>query len=168
MAATTTATRSGDFDRDVLDGIRSVQNFHTLRDAVSIPWDDVGGLPFHLGSSIGLSKGQRLVIIPGTGMPVLVLLGPFSIRAALILTPEELVVRPLPPLAPSTRLRRTDIISVEIEHGHWYAPGKNVVAVRRHKGPTLRLMTPFQGAQGDGDTLGPLIKAWLHADVGRF
>ncbi len=166
--AATTATRSSEFDREMLDGARSMQHLRALRETVSIPLDDAGGLPFHLGTSIGLSKSQSLAMIPGTGMPVLVLLGPFSIRAALILTSEELIVRPLPPLAPSTRLRRVDIVSVEIERGHWYALGKNVVAVRRHKGPTLRLMTPFQGVRGDGDTLGPLIKAWLHASVGRF
>lgn len=168
MAAMTTATRSSDVDQAATESVGPIQSLHALREAVSIPLDDVGGLPFYLGSSIGLSQSQSLAMIPGTGMPVLVLLGPFSIRAALILTTEELVVRPLPPLAPSTRLRRLDIASVEIEHGHWYAPGKNVVAVRRHKGPTLRLMTPFQGIQGGGDTLGLLIKAWLRADLGRF
>lgn len=118
------------------------------------------GLP---GAHPALAIG-RSSLIPITGIPVLILHGPIPMRAALGLSGDELIVRPLAPLVPSPRLRRAEVASIETEGGHWYAFGHAVVCIRRSKGPTLRLMAPVVPGVPDGtETLGRLLRAWWRA-----
>jgi len=105
--------------------------------------------------------------IPITGIPVLVLHGPLITRAALGMAPDALLVRPLAPLLPSVRLKREEIITIEVQDGHWYAFGRRVVYVRRSKGQALRLMAPPLPGTPDGtDNLGRLLRAWWRAGQG--
>ncbi len=114
-------------------------------------------------SAVALTHAGHIVV-SGTGMPVLALHGPFPIRAALAVAGDELLVRPLPPLVPSTRLHRRDISIIQIERGHWYAFGRIIVCIRREKGPTLRLMSPpLPGVPDGGETLGRILRAWWRA-----
>ncbi len=114
-------------------------------------------------SAVALMQAGHIVV-PGTGMPVLALHGPFPIRAALAVAGDELLVRPLPPLVPSTRLHRRDIAIIQIERGHWYAFGRIIICIRREKGPTLRLMSPpLPGVPDGGETLGRILRAWWRA-----
>jgi hypothetical protein len=77
------------------------------------------------------------------------------------MTPDGLLVRPLAPLLPSTRLRREDVISIEIEAGHWSSFGRRVVLIRRSRGQTMRMMAPPVPGMPDGtDNLGRLLRAW--------
>lgn len=102
--------------------------------------------------------------IPVTGIPVLILHGPIPMRAALGVTPDGLLIRPLAPLVPSARLRREEIIGIEVDDGHWYALGRRTVCIRRVKGPSVRLMAPPLPGVPDGtDNLGRLLRAWWRA-----
>ena len=103
----------------------------------------------------------RAALIPVTGIPVLILHGPIPIRAALGVTSDRLLVRPLAPLVPSARLLREEITDIAIEESHWYAFGRRVVSIRRAKGPTVRLMAPSVPGVPDGtQNLGYLLRAW--------
>lgn len=107
---------------------------------------------------------NRSATIPTTGMPVLIYHGPISMRAALGVTPDYLLVRPLAPLVPSARLRRDEITAVEFEDGHWYAFGRRVICIRRAKGPSVRLAAPsVPGVPDSTDNLGYLLRAWWRA-----
>lgn len=99
--------------------------------------------------------------VPVTGIPVLVLHGPFAVRAALAMTPEQLLVRPLAPLVPSTRIRRGEVSGIEVIGGHWYAFGRRTICVQRTRGPGVRLMAPNVPGIPDGtENLGRLLRAW--------
>lgn len=119
--------------------------------------------PADSGLPVGTAFAQAvgLAAIPMTGIPVLVLHGPIPVRAALGVTPAGLLIRPLPPLVPTVRLRRGEITAIEVEGGHWYALGRRTVCVRRAKGPSVRLMAPPVPGVPDGtDYLGRLLRAW--------
>lgn len=123
------------------------------------------------GSGLPKSRATALhagaAMIPVTGIPVLVLLGPITMRAALGLTPDGILVRSLAPLVPSAQLRRDEITDIEIEDGHWYAFGRSVVVIRRVKGPSVRLMAPLIAGIPDGtENLGRLLRAWWRAGRG--
>lgn len=118
------------------------------------------GLP--LGRSAGRLSGAAF--IPMTGIPVMILHGPIAMRAALGVTADILLVRPLAPLVPSARLRRDEITGIEIEGGHWYAFGRRIVCIRRTKGPSVRLMAPLlPGIPDSTENLGRLLRAWWRA-----
>lgn len=120
------------------------------------------GLPGRRALSMSIDAGT----IPVTGIPVLVLHGPITIKAALALTADGLLVRSLAPLVPSLKLRRDEILRIEAEDGHWYALGlgRRVVCIRRVKGATIRLMAPpVPGVEDGTDNLGRLLRAWWHA-----
>ncbi len=116
------------------------------------------GLP--LGRATTFIAGDAATL-PVTGIPVLVMHGPIAIRAALGISGDKLLVRPLPPLVPSARLRRDEVISIEVEEGHWYALGRRVVCIKRTKGPSIRLMAPaVQGVPDSTTNLNFLLRAW--------
>lgn len=120
------------------------------------------------GSGLPLGRSARHVtgaaFIPVTGIPVLILHGPIAMRAALAVSSDILLVRPLAPLVPSARLRREEITAIEIEPGHWYAFGRRIVCIRRAKGPNVRLMAPLlPGIPDSTENLGRLLRAWWHA-----
>lgn len=118
------------------------------------------GLPANRASALRADAAS----IPQTGIPVLVLLGPIAMRAALGLTPDGILVRSLAPLVPSVRLRREEILRIELEDGHWYAFGRRVVGIHRVKGPAVRLMAPpIPGIPDGTDNLGRLLRAWWQA-----
>lgn len=115
------------------------------------------GLP-GVRSAVAIS---RTTLIPMTGIPVLVLHGPIPMRAALGIASDQLLVRPLAPLVPSSRLRREEVTSIDLEEGHWYALGRAVVCIHRAKGPTVRLMSPIvPGVPDSTESLGRLLRAW--------
>ncbi len=128
-----------------------------IKDAAPAPADS--GFP--IGYSVAV---KRTAVVPTTGTPVLVLHGPFPMRAALGIVVDTLVVRPLAPLVPAVRLQRYEIVGIEIENGHWYAFGRAVICIRRVKGPSLRLMAvPLFGVPDGTDDLGRLLRAWWRA-----
>lgn len=110
---------------------------------------------------------SRTATIPTMGIPVLVLHGPLAMRAALAIVHHNLLVRPLAPLVPSTRLRRDEIAAIEVEDGHWYEIGHTVICVRRVHGPSMRLMSPPVPGITDGtENLGRLLRAWWRSGQG--
>lgn len=115
------------------------------------------GLP-GVRSAIAIS---RTALVPMTGIPVLVFHGPIPMRAALGIASDQVLVRPLAPLVPSSRLRREEVTSIDLEEGHWYALGRAVVCIHRAKGPTVRLMSPIvPGVPDSTESLGRLLRAW--------
>lgn len=99
--------------------------------------------------------------IPTSGIPVLVLHGPIPVRGALGLMPDGVIIRPLAPLVPSTRLRREEIVAIDVDSSQWYIGGRQVLSIRRSKGPSVRLMAPTVPGVSDGtETLARLLRAW--------
>jgi len=116
---------------------------------------------FPAGPSALALRSRNIASTPVTGTPVFVLHGPFPVRAALGITPDRLVVQPIAPLVPTIRLQRQEIAAIGVEQGHWYAFGRDVIALRRVKGPTLRLMVPLVEGVPDGTLdLARLLRAW--------
>jgi len=77
------------------------------------------------------------------------------------------VVQPIAPLVPSVRLQRHQVAAIGVERGHWYAFGRPVIAIRRVKGPTLRLMVPLVDGLPDGTgDLARLLRAWWRSGSG--
>lgn len=104
---------------------------------------------------------DRAVRVPINGTPVFVLHGPFPMRAALGITPDKVVIQPIAPLVPSIQLQRPEVSAITIEQGHWSSFGRPVIAIRREKGPTLRLLVPLIEGLPDGTAdLARLLRAW--------